>query len=316
MATEAAPFSRDIDRPSRRIEADWYLELYCQFRCEYCFSRRNQFGVDATLITPTMWRSAFRRTGLRWHLHLTGGEPLLHPRALEILELLGQDHELSLNTNLPEHRARELCHVVSPRVLRYIHVGVHPRQRQRHGGAVGLWTSVEALRSAGFKVFLSCVMFPEYFEGLCVACDEYRVAHGLILIPKAFRGTWHGSEYPASYTPTQRDRFSELSAIAADYYHPILKPDDADCPTVNPLLDILFVRSGIPLTQGMPCNAGVDFVRITPAGRVFRCGKSTFLGDLMDGSFRQLASAQECTDGYCPYFCRRHLATESERSLR
>lgn len=74
----------------------------CDFACTYCRPSRNDGYVDGRLMTPA-WKVMFqglKDAGVR-RVRLTGGEPLIHPEILGIVEHLatmGFD-DLSLTTN-------------------------------------------------------------------------------------------------------------------------------------------------------------------------------------------------------------------------
>jgi len=74
----------------------------CDFACTYCRPSRNDGYVDGRLMTPA-WKAMFqglKDAGVR-RVRLTGGEPLIHPEILGIVEhLAGMGFEdLSLTTN-------------------------------------------------------------------------------------------------------------------------------------------------------------------------------------------------------------------------
>lgn len=282
----------------------------CQYHCAYCSARKDHELESVKMIQPERWVEAFRRTGVRWHLHVTGGEPLLHPWALKLFPLLSEEHELSLNTNLPPQPARKIGRLIVPRNLRYIHVGVHPEERAAHGGPGELRDTIDVLTSIGHRVFPSCVMSPLSFKWLTQEIQRYREDYGIVLIPKAFRGIVQVGDrriqYPAGYTDSQCEQFRALVEISYSHYREWI---EGVVPTVNPFLDQLFVGIGFPGFTGKICRAGVDFVRISPTGEVQRCDRHAPLGNILDGTFARAERPAPCNDSGCPYFCFRYLVT-------
>ena len=61
------------------IEADWTLNLFCNYDCEYCFSRSDTEHSLVGRISPEQYLDFFNSTGKIWLFHLTGGEPFFHP---------------------------------------------------------------------------------------------------------------------------------------------------------------------------------------------------------------------------------------------
>jgi len=98
------------------IIADWALNKYCNFSCPYCFvsmEDRRQItyrGNDAQRII-----SSFNNSGKIWLIHMSGGEPLLHPDFVDLCKGLTERHYISMNTNLSRQSVYDFCEKIDPK---------------------------------------------------------------------------------------------------------------------------------------------------------------------------------------------------------
>ncbi len=60
------------------IEADWNLDLFCNYHCTYCISRSNKVPILGQEYLNKIFHF-FSSRKLKWHLHFTGGEPFHYP---------------------------------------------------------------------------------------------------------------------------------------------------------------------------------------------------------------------------------------------
>jgi MoaA/NifB/PqqE/SkfB family radical SAM enzyme len=180
------------------IEGDWILFSTCNYRCEYCFWDDSALGAKIAPIAPVNRLAAyFDRTGLTWLLHLTGGEPFIYPEFVRLCQLLTRRHFISINTNAHSPHIRAFVDTVDPGCVDFVNCGVHERQRQAHHGTERFIANVLALRDAGFDAFASCVMYPDLFDGFSRLWQRY-AEMGVVIIPKAYRGTYLDRRYPAA----------------------------------------------------------------------------------------------------------------------
>src|ERR1035438_7664723 len=91
------------------IEADWTLNLLCNYDCDYCFCRASTEHRLVGRISPEQYLEFFNSTGKIWLLHLTGGEPFFHPNFVGLCRTLTSRHFISVNSNLSSHRVRDFA---------------------------------------------------------------------------------------------------------------------------------------------------------------------------------------------------------------
>ncbi len=301
-----------IDSMRFDIEADWTLNLLCNYDCGYCFSRASTEYPLVGRISPEQYLDFFNSTGKIWLLHLTGGEPFFHPNFVRLCQTLTSQHYISLNSNLSSQRVRDFAKGVDPARVRYVHCGVHVEERDRRKGWRNLLPNVSALVESGFPVFGSLVMTPQAFAEFPRVAELFANI-GVPLIPKAIRGSYEQRWYPQAYTEAERAQFrffseqAELIAKTSTW-----QPGSS---TVNPLLDRDYL-DGVPDFSGIQCSAGRMSVSIGYDGKIFRCGQKTVLGNIFERRLNLFAEDRPCDDEYCPYWCMRYSSFNKENASK
>ncbi len=285
------------------IEADWTLNLLCNYDCDYCFSRASNEYPLVGRITPEQYLEFFNSTGKVWLLHLTGGEPFFHPDFVSLCRALTSRHYISLNSNLSSHRVRDFAAALDPARVQYIHCGVHVEERDHRKGWRDLLANVKVLLEHGFPVFASLVMTSSAFAELPRVAQLFTDL-GVPLIPKALRGRHEGVWYPQAYTDAQRVQFRRFSEEAEQVAKTSSWQPYRNHPTVNPLLDRNYL-DGLPDFTGIECSAGRLSVSIGYDGNIFRCGTKTVLGNIFERRLDLFSEDRPCNDEYCPYWCLR-----------
>jgi MoaA/NifB/PqqE/SkfB family radical SAM enzyme len=286
------------------IEADWALNLLCNYNCEYCFSRSSTEHCMVGRLSAEEFLDFFDSTGKTWLLHLTGGEPFFHPNFVHLCRTLTSHHYISLNSNLSSNRVRKFAGAIDPSRVRFVHCGVHVAERDHRQGWRNLEANVTSLLERGFRVFASLVMTPAAFAEF-PRVERRFTALGVAVIPKAIRGAYQGRWYPQAYTDAERAQFRGFSELAERIAMTSSWQPDRDDATVNPLLDRDYL-AGFPDFTGIPCSAGRLSVSIGWDGKIFRCGTRTQLGDIFERRLDLFPADRPCDDTYCPYWCFRY----------
>jgi MoaA/NifB/PqqE/SkfB family radical SAM enzyme len=290
------------------IEADWHLLHTCNFRCEYCFCSPELLGRKLhTYASPQIWTAAFEATGMRWLIHMTGGEPTIYPEFVELCEGLTRAHMISLNTNLSNPCIKEFARRIDPKHVSFINAGFHAEEREARQGVERYFDHARCLQDSGFRIITTVVATPPVVARFAEFQAQF-AAHGLWLAPKVLRGEYRGRRYPQGYSPA--DRASLRSAIirAREHYQSRLDwPGARGWPSIDVLSDDELLAS-MPSFGGQPCSAGMKFVGIAPNGDVHRCSKKTLLGNLLLGTLRLRSGPTPCDTTYCVYFCKKYTA--------
>ena len=291
------------------IEADWMLLLTCNFRCPYCFIDPKLLGAKIQRHgTPEQWRYGFARTGKTWLLHMSGGEPAIHPDFVDLARLLSQQHYLSLNSNLSHRNIDAFADAVDPARVHYVNASLHYDERSARGGLEDFITRALRLQDRGFNVMVSQVVDPAVLPRLEGIMDTLG-ARGLVVFPKALREAYRGSVYPRAYTESERGLMMQLieKARAASAG---LRTRMGEAPTIN-----LFEEETqlAPASyRGRWCAAGPRFVQIDEHGQVLRCGSPVSYGNILRGNVSLPQDIRRCKTAYCTYYCEKYSVALSE----
>ena len=282
------------------IEADWVLQFACNYRCGYCFIDPQSLGSKVPRLgTPAQWQEGFRRTGKTWLLHITGGEPTVHPDFAELCGLLARDHYLSLNSNLSHRSIEAFMDAVDPARVHFINAALHHDERVARGGLAVFIARVHALQARGFPVLVTQVADTALLPRLDDLLDRM-AAEGIVVFPKALRGGHQGRVYPQAYTEAERQTIRRLARRARGAA-PDLALHMGEAPSINVFEEER--RLEVVDYRGRQCGAGPRFVHINEHAQVIRCGSPVAFGNILHGTVSLPRDERRCRTSYCPYFC-------------
>ena len=282
------PFPADYD-----AIADWEINTTCNLRCRYCFIRHRLKGSGAGEPRPVDPVDAARGldgTGLRWLIHITGGEPFLQPDFVHLCRELTRNHYISINTNLTSPEVPALAREVEPERVAFIHCSLHLDQKRN--GIAEFSERYRLLRDSGFRAFASQVMYPGNLGRFDGSIDDLR-KQGLPVMAKVFRGQIGPRRYPGAYSKGEREIISRhMDAQAPEDWFKQLH--------LNPMMDRKYLHGELSF-RGSPCSAGRNFAIMSPNGEAFRChGDKRPLGNLLKGEIKLLDRDHECPSTTCP----------------
>lgn len=307
------------------VEVNWLVNDICNFRCEYCYpgARRNTF---AGLRDTQAIVDAFDRTGKRWLVYLTGGEPFMMPNFVDLCRALSRNHVISLNSNMAHPDVIRFIETVPPDRVRCVHCSIHMEERERKGLVDDLVDKYARLKKAGFYTYASYVLYPsrmKHFE----RDYAYLKSRGVIARPKLFRGVYNpwrryvsprwwpylrrfNRQYPEVLTGPQKKQIMAWMRRSQDEGG---FEEEGGAEGSGRMSDVwqdrLFI-DGLPNYKGRMCNAGMKFVRMLPGGDVLRCyHDATPMGNLMEGTLRLFDTPKPCPTKCCgcPYIGYKHI---------
>lgn len=314
-------------------EINWLINDYCNFNCVYCYpgSKKNEFiGIrDVNKIVD-----GFKRTGMRWLIYISGGEPFLYPNFLELCQKLTEDHIISINSNITHSDVYRFADHVNPENVRCVHCSLHIVERERLNLVDDFINKYKYLESKGFYVFVSYVLYPNLIDRFRRDYEFFK-SKGIILRPKIFRGTYNRFSfnivnlpffwrfnpywiltYPKAYSSKQKEKI--ISYINQSQKNGGFDIDHKEDLWKGRLSNIYLDKSfidGFPSFKGKYCLAGKTFVRMTPTGEVYRCyDDNYYFGNLFEGSIRLFEKPALCTSVLCtcPYIGYRHVLIENK----
>jgi len=267
------------------VWADWQINFFCNFRCEYCFSKSDgrkenpEFnGCSVERIT-----AGFDRTNLVWLLHMSGGEPFLHPKFVELCRRLTRRHFISLNSNISTCNVYEFAEQIGSERVAFVHCSLHFDERVRLGLIEDFIAKYHFLEKRGFNVFATQVLYPPILSRFN-RIFKFFLNRGIVIKPKIFRGSYNQRCYPTSYTEAERAKILGFFRFSKD----------------TEWIDIHLVDGNLSF-KGLPCGAGSVFVMIGYDGNVTRCtGEPIGLGNVFDGHVLLLEHPEPCHVDICP----------------
>ena len=159
---------KDVLIPSTYRYVGVFLTLSCNLSCSYCINHLVGLKAGRKLLKAQDWARALSRlkfTGPKLPLSLQGGEPTIHKDFYEIINLVPDDFELDLLTNIqfdPDTFAQQIPVSKFNRQAPYaaIRVSYHPETMDFEETK----NKVLRLMSHGFRVGLYTVAHPEALE--------------------------------------------------------------------------------------------------------------------------------------------------------
>ncbi len=280
--------------------ADWNLNRYCNFRCPYCYIRledrenEDYRGNDAPKII-----NAFDNSGKTWLIHMSGGEPFLHPDFIDLCKGLIRNHYLSINTNLTHHLVYDFCERIEPGRVSFIHCSLHITNRGDRRLINDFTEKVNALETSGFLVYVTQVTWPPIIPKFN-QIFEFFGRQGILIRPKLFRGRYKGKQYPGSYAEGEKRTLQDIMKR-------IDEMDERSGKTkghINPDMDRQWMNGHVSF-KNQPCLAGSKFVFNDFWGNVARCADDHMsLGNIYQGRLKLFGHEISCRMPICgcPYY--------------
>ena len=242
------------------VDAHLVVTTRCNYACPYCFVPKGVLDFDLRRLEETL--IDLRQTCGPWCLHLTGGEPLVHPGILDLLATARDTgHSLCLMTNLSASVPRlEECIRACGLALRKVSATFHPEMTLLEPFVERVDAVVGSLPAAARMNVTTVVR------------EESQAAR-------------------RSLVQAMRDR-----GIAVQARLLWRRETDVDRRKPADVSDLRWIEPEVH--RGSTCWAGARYVWIDVRGRVYRCPNECFakrpaLGDFAPG-LRLPREAQPC----------------------
>jgi len=198
-----------------------YLYDTCPLRCGYCHLAEGGFVSDISQLKPFQDRSFINQithffnkrttSETRWHLSLTGGEPLIMPNfELFCSNLFEYQNIISLYTSLHIGELSQnfkFLASLDPQHIYYIMATLQPQDDDRHQA---FFEKVRILKESGHAIILRFVGHPKRLHLL-----EWLFEEAQKLDVCFYPTTLFSPNYPINYTPQERktliDNFTSIS---------------------------------------------------------------------------------------------------------
>lgn len=258
------------------LEFDWHLTNRCNFFCEYChpqirfvLNRKHLNEPDPELVVRR-----FEEIGKTSLIHMSGGEPFMYPRFVDLCVGLSRSNYISINSNLASDNVSEFADRVPADRVAKIVAAIHMPERQRLGLELEAYArNYLALRNRGFDVVALYVLWPPLLSRFGSDIEQLKALGVDDVRAKVFKGVYEQRRYPEGYTDGEK----ELILASTDYVFN------------RPYLD------GMMSFRGQACTAGVSSFKVTVTGDVRRCASVPVgYGNLYDGTFAPAAVNEPC----------------------
>lgn len=216
----------------------------CALRCGYCTLAENGSVLDHKQLNPYK-NKAFvnniagffnsRTTNNRkWHLLLTGGEPLLMPNLVQFCDaLFSHENKVAFYTALfvsEKHSSIKYLLQKSSAEIDYIMASFHP---QAEGNADDFFHKVKLLKTSGHKILVRYVAHPKRLNSLASCFSRCKDLDITCFVTNAMT-----SKYPQGYSSGEKDLIS--SYFSSD-------------------MQVILMEGGIN-TTGVLCDAGKRYL--------------------------------------------------------
>ena len=276
------------------ILADWLINSYCNYACEYCpqVRAKSHKKKSAGRMEIDAISDFFDSTNLTWLIHMSGGEPFLHPKFVSLCRSLTKKHYISVNSNMSLKTLDAFMNTIDPARVEFVHASVHYHELKKRRLSSEFLRGIQGMRTAGFSTYVTQVFYPPIVEEFGEIFSDFH-RNGIIVHPKIFRGFYRGRLYPQEYSESDRRIFIEFCHRASSL-------DELPATHINPENDIESLQ-GFLSFKGSLCLAGKRYVRIDYEGNIYRCSMaSSPIGNIFQKKFERFAGAEVCPYRMCP----------------
>lgn len=258
-----------------KIVACWDILLRCNYRCPYCFNHGKWDDLEKhnRPYTHNDWFVFWERMKDKYgeiSIVISGGEPFIYPRFLELLKKLVQMHKVEVCTNL-SFDVNKITEEFSPDRL-ILHPSFHPY----FADLDEFIEKLKILKSSGWLLGPIIVAYPPLLSKITYFKERFK-ERGIDVFIQPFVGRYEDKEYPQAYTSDERRGLYGL-----------VDTDLTKCQLqgLNP--------------KGALCSAGSRYFRVHPDGSIFRCAAAgKVLGRIEDKNFKLLGGAFPCEAEFC-----------------
>jgi MoaA/NifB/PqqE/SkfB family radical SAM enzyme len=267
----------------------WNYNYACNFNCTHCYSRAPWYPEELGTAAYRQIADEIADMGV-FRVALGGGEPLLRPDSIEILERLSRR---GVETNLTTNGWRfdsSTATALKDSGLTRLYVSVdsdtaaeHDRFRRQIGSFDKVIRSASLAVEAGIDVFFSTVLVKDTYsriEGISNLAHSVGVA-GVEF--KRFRPAGNGAQFEHLYALTLQQRESLLPN-----FRTLQRSAAVEVSLING------PESNIMSTESIGCACGVKSICLRPNGDVSPCAYSdVVVGNIQTRSLKDIWSSSD-----------------------
>lgn len=217
----------DFEHLRDRLYIHWDLLTKCNFHCSYCYSIKDYIENNAwnkidNFQNQKLIIDAISLSKYPVFLGLLGGEPTLHPRFLEILDLIkekilpkNKDNRLYITTNGSTNIFKKIKYIHNTFILWSIHL-----EYKGHYGKNfdKVFDNIKMMRDKGFKNRVNFMLIPDskYYNDLHFIYNKLKELNVQIHPHFLYKNQLENTElydYPESFF----DEFSEFKDVKGNF---------------------------------------------------------------------------------------------------
>ncbi len=255
-------FTVDSETSSRNLKIEWWIETSapdeydaalswvitekCNLDCEYCIFHAhgvyhtNNEAISAIRIEDLL--STINKTGKKFLITFTGGEPFLVPNFLEACQCISEKHYIGVVSNSVHPDIKKFAETIDPGKVANFLSSLHIKEFKKKNLTQKYIDNVLLLKKKGFNVISTAVAYPPLLSEI-VHYREYFTSRGIVFNTAFFIGEYDGKVYPESYTHEEIEKFG------------------LEDRKINKILS----------RKGMLCNAGYSAFAVWGDGTVIVC---------------------------------------------
>jgi MoaA/NifB/PqqE/SkfB family radical SAM enzyme len=275
--------------------AEIFLFDTCSHKCAYCHFAESGKVLDRSQMLPfkdpefikkfTTFFSKRTTANQKWHLFLTGGEPLLMPNFNLLADRCIEDgNKISMNTAMlvgDNHPSLLYLFDKGYSVIDHLMVSFHAEAEKIEDK---FFDRLRRLKEAGIRVIFRFIAHPQRFERLDDLSERCRQLDICFFVTPLY-----SPQYPDAYTRNQKDKM--LSKVVT-------------------LSQIVLLENGID-TENAYCTAGRDLISIDMrTGNITPCisVSQPVLGNLYDDTLELSDKPRKCpAEGSIGCICEIHF---------
>jgi MoaA/NifB/PqqE/SkfB family radical SAM enzyme len=271
----------------------WDITKKCNFNCHYCGVIQEKDDLSKPIEINKLSESLELLKG-SWKFDITGGEPFLEEKIIEICSEISKKHIITLNTNLSTPNVFAFADNINPEKVIF-NSSVHiPERTKSHLDSY--IEKVLYLQKKGFCVLAGYVAHPDLFDRM-ESDISYLKSEGIKNISiKIFNGLYKDKIYPFSFTSEEKDFLKNFEACYPEF-------------------ELLNRRHNY---YGKPCFAGQNIFKMDRYGNLSRCSSvNDDHGNFFDKTMRFNSKPELCsaTEYLCLHECFENCINESQPLL-
>jgi selenobiotic family peptide radical SAM maturase len=250
----------------------WHITQSCDLRCKHCYDRsqRSSLSLDQGLTVLDDLRAFCRSRNVKGQVSFSGGNPLLHPRFLDLYRAAGERgfSTAILGNPAPAERIEEILAIQKPVYFQVSLEGLpeHNDSVRGEGHFERVMAFLKVLRQRDVYSMVMLTLTRDNLNQILPLAQVLRERADLFTfnrLSQVGEGTKLSLPDPKSYA-----KFLEKYVEAAETY-PVLGLKDN-------LLNIVYRQKGLGLfggCTGYGCGAAFNFMALLPDGEVHACRK-------------------------------------------